>query len=209
EQALALSAQAQRDTDRQLQQLSVRRERLQAQAQGLQRPDTSRLAQLAGDLAAATDQLEQAEAELLALEERVPRTDAERRAAQQAFQREAASASAIEARLAALLRLQQDVQQQGALQPWLQQHDLAQRSRLWQRLQITPGWETALEAVLAERTTALEISDLDWTAGFLRDAPPARIAFYQLPRVHTAPATPPGFTSLASLVRVSEADAGL
>nr|MBF0684291.1 chromosome segregation protein SMC [Pseudomonas sp.] len=209
EQALALSAQAQRDTDRQLQQLSARRERLEAQAQSLQRPDTSRLAQLAGDLAAATDQLEQAEAELLALEERVPRTDAQRREAQQSFQREAASASAIEARLAALLRLQQDVQQQGALQPWLQQHDLAQRSRLWQRLQVAPGWETALEAVLAERTTALEISDLGWTAGFLRDAPPARIAFYQLPRAHTALTVPPGFTSLASLVRVPEADAGL
>src|SRR5690606_6585324 len=84
EQALALSAQAQRDADRQLQQLSVRRERLQAQAQSLQRPDSNRLAQLAGDLAAATDQLEQAEAELLALEERLPRVDAERRDAQQA-----------------------------------------------------------------------------------------------------------------------------
>src|SRR5690606_33691540 len=115
EQALALSAQAQRDADRQLQQLSVRRERLQAQAQSLQRPDSNRLAQLAGDLAAATDQLEQAEAELLALEERLPRVDAERRDAQQAAQREAAGAGTIEARLAALTRLQQDVQQQGAL----------------------------------------------------------------------------------------------
>lgn len=209
EQALALSAQAQRDADRQLQQLSVRRERLEAQAKSLQRPDTSRLTQLAGDLAAASDQVEQAEAELLALEERVPRIDAERRAAQQASQRETASANTIEARLAALLRLQQDVQQKGALQPWLQQHDLAQRSRLWQRLQVTPGWETALEAVMAERMAALEIGDLGWAAGFLRDAPPARIAFYQLPRAHTAVAVPPGLTSLASLVRVPDADPGL
>ncbi len=204
EQSLALSAQAQRDADRQLQQLAVRRERLEAQAQALQRPDGARIEQLAGDLAAASEHLQEAEGELLALEDRVPSMDAERRSAQHLAQQQASATGTIEARLGALSRLQQDVQQQGALQPWLQKHELAQRGRLWQRLQVEPGWETALEAVLRERMAALEITELDWAAGFFGDAPPARLAFYQLPRPAAAPPVPTGFTPLASLLRLSD-----
>src|SRR5690606_12836206 len=115
EQALALAAQSQRDADRQLQQLAVRRERLEQQLQGVQRPDAVRIEQLAGDLAAASERVAEAEFELAELDQQIPQLDHERRTAQQAAQRESAAASAIEARLGALTRLQQDVQQQGEL----------------------------------------------------------------------------------------------
>ncbi|MBU4609873.1 chromosome segregation protein SMC [Achromobacter sp. GG226] len=205
EQALALSAQAQRDADRQLQQLALRRERLQQQAQELARPDTGRLEQLAGDLAAAAQSVEEAEGELFELEERVPALDAERRTAQQHAQQQANAAGTIEARLAALTRLQRDVEQRGALQPWLQKHELANRERLWQRLQVEPGWETALEAVLRERMSALEMSTLDWAAGFAgEDAPPARLAFYQMPVPDALPAAPAGLRPAVELLRVTD-----
>src|SRR3546814_5761860 len=56
----------------------------------------------------------------------------------------------------ALGKLQEDVQKQGALEPWLAHHELTSLGRLWQKLHIESGWETALEAVLRERMTRSE-----------------------------------------------------
>src|SRR5260363_63331 len=52
------------------------------------------------------------------------------------------------------------------------------RARLWQKLRIEAGWETALEAVLRERLGAFEGLDLKTLAAFAASAPPARLAFY-------------------------------
>ncbi len=204
EQALALTAQSQREADRQLQQLAVRRERLQAQAQNLNEPDLERIRQLSGDLAAATQRVEECEATLLELEQRLPHLDNERRNAQQQAQQEAARVATIEARLSALTRLQESVQQQGELQPWLQKHELVQRPRLWQRLQVQPGWEVAVESALRERLASIELAELEWAAGFLSDAPPARIAFFQMP-TPTAPLPEnSGLVSMMSVLRVTD-----
>ncbi|MBX6317046.1 chromosome segregation protein SMC [Pigmentiphaga sp.] len=204
EQNLALTAQEQREADRQLQALAQRRERLEAEERNLQRPDPARLEQLTGDLADTEQRVAQAQQELSALEEQLPVVDAARRQAQETAQKEAAAVSQIEARLSALTRLQQDVQKQGALHPWLEKHELTQLGRLWQKLHIEQGWETALEAVLRERLGALEVSNLDWAKAFFNDAPPARLAFYQLPPASAPAAAPAALTSLASLLRISD-----
>ncbi|WP_019936327.1 chromosome segregation protein SMC [Bordetella sp. FB-8] len=206
EQNLALAAQTQRDADRQLQALEQRRERLQQELREIDAPEAARLEQLAGDKAAGQDQLEQAQAELAMLEARLPEADAERRRAQEAVQRDAEALARLEARLAALVKLQEDVQKQGALEPWLARHELASLSRLWQKLHVEPGWETAIEAVLRERMAALEVRSLDWARAFAQDAPPARLAFYQLPPAAPAPAAPAGLTPLASLLRINDPD---
>ncbi len=206
EQNLALAAQTQRDADRQLQALEQRRERLQQELREIDAPDAARLEQLAGDKAAGEDQLAQAQTELSALEARLPQADAERGRAQEAVQRDAEALARLEARLAALLKLQEDVQKQGALEPWLARHELAGLSRLWQKLHVEPGWETAIEAVLRERMAALEVRSLDWARAFADDAPPARLAFYQTPPAAPAPAAPAGLTPLASLLRISDPD---
>ncbi|MCI1229755.1 MAG: chromosome segregation protein SMC, partial [Kerstersia gyiorum] len=67
-----------------------------------------------------------------------------------------------------------------------------------------PGWETALEASLRERMAALPVSRLDWVRAFVNDPPPARLAFYQLPGSPAAPASPAGFTTLSSLLQLSD-----
>ncbi|WP_376991982.1 chromosome segregation protein SMC, partial [Bordetella pertussis] len=206
EQNLALVAQTQRDADRQLQTLEQRRERLQQELRELHTPDPERLEQLAGDRLAGEDQLEAAQAELATLEGRVPEADAERSRAQAAAQQDAQGLARLEARLAALVKLQEDVQKQGALEPWLAKHELAGLGRLWQKLHIEPGWETALEAALRERMAALEVRSLDWARAFADDAPPARLAFYQVPVAAPAPAAPQGQTPLASLLRVTDPD---
>src|SRR5690606_10252984 len=98
------------------------------------------------------------------------------------------------------------VQKQGALEPWLAHHELTGLARLWQKLHIENGWETALEAVLRERMTGLELRNLDHAGAFAGDAPPARLAFYQLPVAAAAAPPIPGLTSLASLLRISDPD---
>ncbi|AUT46737.1 chromosome segregation protein SMC [Achromobacter sp. AONIH1] len=206
EQNLALVAQSQRDADRQMQALEQRRERLQQELRELHSPDPARLEQLAGDRAAGEDQLEEAQGQLAELEARVPEADAERSRAQGDAQTEVQSLARLEARLSALVKLQEDVQKQGALEPWLAKHELAGLQRLWQKLHVEPGWETALESAMRERMASMEVRSLDWARAFAEDAPPARLAFYQLPVAAPAPAAPAGLTPLASLLRITDPD---
>ena len=206
EQKLALTAQAQRDADRQLQQLEQRRERLERERSEIQSPEAGKLEQLAGDRNAAEAQLEEVQATLQDMEDRLPQLDQARREAQQNAQKESQEVARLEARLGALSALQEDVQKQGTLEPWLQKHELGSFTRLWQQVQIEAGWEAALESALRERLTALPLRDLDMARAFTDDPPPSRLAFYQKPTAEALPAGVPGLTPLLSLVRCADPD---
>lgn len=206
EQNLALAAQAQRDADRQIAALTQRHERLEQELRELNAPDPANLERLTGERAVLEQQAEEAQGQLAELEERLPELDAARRESQSAAHQDAQEVARLEARLSALSRLQEDVQKQGALQPWLDKHELTSLGRLWQKLHVEPGWETALEAVLRERMAALEVRQLEHARAFAADAPPARLAFYQLPPA--APALPvlQDQTPLSSLLRITDPD---
>ncbi|HCN91130.1 MAG TPA: chromosome segregation protein SMC, partial [Oxalobacteraceae bacterium] len=122
--------------------------------------------------------LEEAGGQLESAQEQQPKLEEERRSAQQQVNTETANNAQLEARLTALKQLQESVQSQGKVQPWLKKHELGELPRLWQKLHIDQGWETALESVLRERTSALEMSNLDWAKAFFNDAPPAKLALF-------------------------------
>jgi len=208
-QDLQLEAAHQRNADRNAQNLQMRRERLVQEQAGLARPDTTHLDELreaceddAGRLAVLRDELAVAEAQQPALEER-------RQLAQEAQVRESTALTQLSARLAAVRQMQERVQSQGKLEPWLNRHELASLPRLWQRLHIETGWETALEAVLRERIAAMELRQLDWVRAFFADAPPAKLTFFSSSSSTAAgsPATlPGGLTPLVELLRCDDAD---
>ncbi|WP_397474389.1 chromosome segregation protein SMC [Pusillimonas sp.] len=206
EQNLALVAQAQRDADRQLSALEQRRERLQHEMRELAAPDPDNLHRLAGELAVLDEQLEEAQGRLVELEDQLPGLDAQREQAHAEAREQSQELSRLEARLSALARLQEDVQKQGALQPWLEQHELTRLGRLWQKLHVETGWEPALEAVLRERMAALEVRQLEHARAFAAEPPPARLAFYQLPPASPAEGASAGLVPLATLLRISDAD---
>jgi len=215
EQALALTAQAQRDAQRQRQTLQQRQERLQGEARALQAPDLQEIERLAGDRQQIEDQLRTAQARLLELETQLPTLDQARAQAQQQAQQEAQALARVDARRAALVKLQHDVQRQGALEPWLERHELAGLGRLWQQLHVEPGWETALESVLRERMTALPLRQLEMGKAFVADVPPARLAFYQLsaPGIRASAAADPqaalqatALQPLSALLRLTDPD---
>ncbi|HWU97359.1 MAG TPA: chromosome segregation protein SMC [Oxalicibacterium sp.] len=195
QQQIELESAHQRNASNILSGLTVRRERLAQEQQGLNAPDATHLSNLKMQLEEKQATLEEASARLEEAQEQQPKLEEERRVAQELVNTETANNAQLEARLAALKQLQENVQTQGKVQPWLQKHELGELPRLWQKLHIDQGWETALESVLRERTSALEMSNLDWAKAFFNDAPPAKLALFT-----------PNATSSAD---TSEAPAGL
>lgn len=208
QQQIQVLAAESRNLDEQARALRGRRERLLAERQQLAAPDEQRLDDLRARSAAADEAAELADARLHELTEQAPALDEARRAQQQQANAESAKQAELGARLQALRALQDKVQTEGKLKPWLARHGLESLAQLWTRLHIEPGWETALEAALRERLSALEVGRLDTVRAFAADAPPAKLAFYSAQGVAAAPAQPDhGLPRLAALLQLG--DAGL
>lgn len=178
QQQIELESAHQRNASNILSTLGARRERLTQEKSGLVMPDTVHLTNLRKQSEEKQAALEEAQMQLDAAQELLPSLEEERRSAQQRVTAETSANAQLEARLGALRQLQESVQSQGKVQPWLKKHELEGLPRLWQKLQIVQGWETAVESLLRERTSALEVSNLDWAKAFAGDAPPARLALY-------------------------------
>jgi chromosome segregation protein len=204
QQQLELESAHQRNASNILSGLATRRERLQQEKNGLVMPDASHLENLRYQLEEKRQLLEENGMALEEALEQQPRLEDERRAAQAAVQGETATSAQLEARLSALRQLQERVQTQGKVTPWLKKHGLDELPRLWQQLAIEPGWEPAVESVLRERTGALQVSNLDWAKHFVGDAPPAKLALFA--PVTSAPATaaPVGFKPLLDLLKLND-----
>jgi chromosome segregation protein len=181
QQSIQVLAAEGRSTQEQRGQLEQRRERLAAESARLAEPDHAALGELRRRQAVAGEGQAAAEARLAKLGVEVPALDDARRASQQHVNQESARQAELGARLAALRALQEKVQVEGKLKPWLARHGLDALAGLWTRLHIEPGWEPALEAALRERLGALQVGRLDTVRAFERDAPPARLAFYTPP----------------------------
>ncbi|TFW33000.1 chromosome segregation protein SMC [Massilia horti] len=178
QQRIELASAHQRNASNILANLATRRERLQQEKNGLNVPDGGHLENLRMQLEEKTLALEEQTMLLESATEQQEHVEQERKAAHAQVQAETAASAQLEARLSALRQLQDRVQTKGKVQPWLEKHELDTLPRLWQKLQIEDGWETALEAVLRERTGALEMSNIDWAKAFFADAPPARLALF-------------------------------
>ena len=101
------------------------------------------------------------------------------------------SLARLEARLSAPVKLQEDVQKQGALEPWLAKHELAGLQRLWQKLHVEPGWETALESAMRERMASMEVRSWTGPAPSPKTRRP-RAGLLSIAGRGPAPAAPPG-----------------
>jgi chromosome segregation protein len=206
QQQIQLLAADSRNVDDQARQLRARRDRLSAERQGLQSTDTGRLEQLRQQHADAAELQEANDARLAELNDHVPALDEQRRTAQDAVNRESGRQADLGARLDALRALQEKVQTEGKLKPWLAKHGLDGLAGLWTQVHIETGWETALESALRERLNALSVGRLDIVRAFAADAPPAKLAFYSLP-VAAIPSTHHTLQRLSDRLRLN--DAGL
>jgi len=181
QQQIQVLAAESRNLDDQRRQFNTRRERLDAERRQLATPDMARLAELKQQSAAADELQGVADARLHELQEQVPALDEARREAQDQVNAQGGRQADLSARLEALRALQEKVQTEGKLKPWLAKHGLEGLQGLWTKIHIEPGWETALESALRERINALEVGRIETVRAFATDAPPAKLAFYTPP----------------------------
>ena len=209
EQSIETAATEQRNADRQLAQLEQRRERLNEEQASIGSPNETQLAHLKQQLAQAEEQSTVIAEALQGAEAQVEQAAAERQRQVDERARNTEALARIEARLHALKQVQANVEANVKLDPWLRSHGLENLPRLYRKLTVQPGWETAFESVLRERLQAVEVGRLDTIGGLTADTPPSRVSFYSTAGAMTPDAVQlPGFRRLSDLVRTHDAAFG-
>ncbi|MDE2260270.1 MAG: chromosome segregation protein SMC [Betaproteobacteria bacterium] len=184
-------------SQRLLEQLRERRERLAVEEAQWVVPDQAQLEQIARTLR----EREVRGAILNALREamgvRVARCESafvEARDQAETLRRERAR---IEAELKALESMQSRLGVQERVQELIRQHGLSGMPVFWQGIQVASGWERAVEAILGARLNAFRSEDYSSVMRWSPDETPAGVALF-LPGATAAPARAPDLPALAS-----------
>ncbi len=88
------------------------------------------------------------------------------------------SLSQLQAESEALKSIQAQVDAKDQLRPWLSRQGLDQTPRLWERVKVKEGWQTAVEAALSDRIGAVEVGSLSVASALAGDLPPARLTLF-------------------------------
>jgi chromosome segregation protein len=161
-----------------LQNLEGREQRLLDEQALLAAPDAEMAARLEQDLQQNEAELSRQHALMEQLETSLTRLGAERSEKQQSLQGLERELSGLNAKLLTLQEIQKRADENRSIDDWLARHGLASAPRLWQRINVEPGWETAVESVLRERLHALEVSDPQALHTLAQDPPAARAIAY-------------------------------
>jgi len=190
-----------------LQALEQRGEKLLSERAELLAPDGESLTRLGEELARSGSELSRQEALLAQLEAARAAVEERRRSGTDALQTLERELSALEGKLATLQKIQSHVEEDSKIQDWIARHQLASKPRLWQKIRVAPGWETAVEAVLRERLHAMEMSDPELLQRLLEDPPPARVSAFS-PGAEADLRHEKGLTALADYVEAAEPAVG-
>jgi chromosome segregation protein len=187
--------------------LAQREERLRAELQTLEAPDDAAMRELESGMARSLAAVQAAQNALEALQAECASLEEQKSAAAEALGNAQRTHAAAQAQLSTLRQIQADIENNAPVREWLERHGLGALPRLWQKVRIDSGWETAVEAVLRERLHALEMSDAGRVATILNDRPPAKASLFE--RGPGAAATPAGgLTPLSAKVHVTDATIG-
>lgn len=157
-------------------QLEQRTARLEQEMQALPDADEEALDGLREELAEVELILEEVRGQLEEGQQRLPLAEEARRQAFDAVQQQSRQVARLDARLLALQQMQSQLERNQDLSAWLAKHGLDGLPRLWQRVQVEAGWESALESVLRERLNGILVGEGGELSGHLSDAPPAVVA---------------------------------
>ncbi|HXV12027.1 MAG TPA: chromosome segregation protein SMC [Burkholderiales bacterium] len=169
-------------------QLAQRAQRLREENESLEPVDDEQQRRLQREESDVDRQLRDAQSTLSAQEAELPVADQAAHEADAALDLENQKLGSLEARLQALVQLQERLSRGTDTESWLASHGLDRAPRLWHGIQIEKGWEDALEAVLRERLNAIAVEQLGETKSWFEKPPPGRVAVY----APTAGATRPG-----------------
>lgn len=172
EQALRLAEADRGHAQRALENLAQRHTRLEQDRLALGAPDPALLASAQEHELRSEDAVAAAQAQLSLAQAAVPAAESEVRSAREALQATHRRLTETRAQYGALEQLQAKVAPSGEIGTWLKARGLSYAKPLWQAIQVTAGWETAVEAVLRERFSAL-MADATTLRAALASPPPA------------------------------------
>jgi chromosome segregation protein len=124
--------------------------------------------------------------------------------AQQALREAEAAFAQVDARIEALRDLQNRLDRQNDMQGWLARQNMGELQPVWQRLRVTGDWDAAVENILREKVSAIEIQDLHQAVRLAAEQPPAKLVLFTSGSNGTAGESPAGLKPLASMVQCSE-----
>jgi chromosome segregation protein len=188
-----------------LQSLAQRRERLAAERQSLQLPETATLDDRRRRREESDAAVAAAESSLDSLQRECDALEADRAAAAAGLSATSHEHAATVAQLSTLEQIQAAAEDNAPLQEWLERNGLGGLTRLWQQVRIEPGWEVAVESVLRERLHALDVSDATRLDAVAMDVPPVKAAAFS----HGAAATAgphAGYEPLGGKVQAANPD---
>ncbi len=157
---------------RNLTEISQRLQQLQDELGRWVLPDMQALGKHQQQLSEQQSALQQAEQQLVQLGTEETTQQQALQQSRHVWQQAQRDLHQLEAEIQSLQKLQQSIQQDQQLEPWLRKTGLQSVARLWQAVQIDSQWQTALEAFLGHKLNAL-----------LPDSPPD---FSQLPHPQAA-----------------------
>ena len=190
-----------------LQNLEARKQRLSVERGELAMPDSDALRVLEQELEQGKEEIARQQALLEQLEAARAGLEDQRGRAQDDLQALERELSAIDAKLITLQRIQRQSDENGKVDEWLERQGLLARPRLWQKLAVQEGWETAVESVLRERLHSLEIEDSASLQRLLLDPPPSRVLVH-LPGDAAVVKPANARVPLSSLVQITDARLG-
>ncbi len=163
----------------QIEQSEQRIVRLQIDFDKLIKPDDEALNTALDRSQSALKKRDEAQLKRQSSEQFLPIADKSRQESQQTSQNAHQAINQTQAKLSALKGIQERVQAQGKLRPWLEQNHLHELPRFWQKIQVENGWESAVESILRERVSAIQTHDLNSAIGFVEQVPPGRVAWFE------------------------------
>ena len=202
EQALRVAETRRESATSSMKGLVERRTRLEQELAAITAPSTDFIRDVEDQLGQENADLAGKQDTLTALAAAVETLQARQRATADASEQASRTLADLTAREQALAGLQAKIGHGKDIDGWLAEHGLAQARRLYQGVDIEPGWEDALEAVLRERLSAIELERLDDAAAWTADGAtvPRRVAAYAAaPMRPAAPAS--GHDALVAKVR--------
>jgi chromosome segregation protein len=159
---------------RAIENLQQRRARIEQEHAAVAKPDEVALAAAQAAHAESEQHTAAQQSQLMELQARLPDQDAALQAAREGLQQAHRQVTEARARRDALQQLQDRVQR-GEIHDWLTARGLADSAPLWKSLKVDAGWETAVEAVLRERLSALSATP-EVAREALVDPPPNTLA---------------------------------
>jgi len=180
EQALRVAETRRESATSSLHGLTERRTRLAQELGGITAPSTEFIRDVEEQLAQENADLVGKQEGIAVLAATVETLQGRQRSTADAWEQASRTLADLTARQQALAALQAKIGHGSDVDGWLAEHGLAQARRLYQALDIEPGWEDALEAALRERLSAIELGRLDecveWVAAGA--TVPRRVAAY-------------------------------